>query len=230
MEYMDVDFERILVQGKRLGNSYQTGKIDCNSPVLCDDLVYKFFLQSPTKKERLILQLEKLHLRYLSKIRGLFMANGKKGYIYEYSISPLLADKLRSSISFQDRLRYIEELIKTRSILDQNGLTYFDYHSANILAGNDIEMIDVDSIKSNRINNRVAIDRYFIELLVSIFMNFDITFNDDNSYLYDLFYRFFNGSINMFDNEFDMDTIYDTFLKMNIGDALELQSEVKRTA
>lgn len=230
MEYQTVDYETLLMYGKKLGNKYQEKDNDCNSPILYDGLVYKFFLQLPTRKEKLILQLEKLHLKYLSEIRGLFIANGKKGYDYKYSTSPILTEKLGTDISFSQRLKYIDGLITTREILDQNGLSFFDYHSANFIAGDDIQMLDIDSIKSNKVNNRTVIDRYFLELLLSIFMNFDISFNEDNSNLYAIFYKFFNGEINFYSDEFDMDAIFNNLVKMNIGNAEELRSEVIRAA
>ncbi len=230
MEYKEIDYETLLLYGKRLGNKYQEKDDNCNSPILYDGLVYKFFLQSPTIKEKLILQLEKLHLKYLCEIRGLFIANGKKGYDYIYSPSPILADKLRTDISFEQRLRYINGLITTRKVLDQNGLSFLDYHSANFLAGDDIQMVDIDSIESNKANNRTVIDRYFLELLISIFMNFDITFNEDNSNLYALFYRFSNGAINLYSDDFDIETIFNNLAKMNMEDADELRSEVMRAA
>lgn len=61
-------------------------------------------------------------------------------------------------------------------------------------------------------------------------MNFDISFNEDNSNLYAIFYRFFNGEINFYSDEFDMDAIFNNLVKMNIGDAEELRSEVIRAA
>lgn len=230
MEYIDIDLKTILEKGKRLGSKSSNKNADLSAPILYDGLVYKFFLQSPTRKEKLILQLEKLHLKYLSKIQGLFRTTERRGFIYQYSTSPLLAEKLGTNISFQDRLKYISGLIATRNILDQNGLLYFDYHSENFLAGKDIEVIDIDNIISNRISNRVAIDRYFIELLLSIFMNFDISINGDNSYLYDLFYKYFDGNINLYGDEFDMDSILNIFAKMNEEDALELQNEVLKVS
>lgn len=79
MEYIDIDLKTILEKGKRLGSKSSNKNADLSAPILYDGLVYKFFLQSPTRKEKLILQLEKLHLKYLSEIQGLFRTTERRG-------------------------------------------------------------------------------------------------------------------------------------------------------
>ncbi len=58
-------------------------------------------------------------------------------------------------------------------------------------------------------------------------MNYDISFNGDNSYLYGLFHKFFAGKINLYSDEFNIQDIFDKLVSMSLSDAENLREEVK---
>ncbi len=70
--------------------------------------------------------------------------------------------------NFSKRLNYINGLVITNEELMNNGLIYFDYHSANFVAGNNIRFLDNDSIKPNTMANITRTNQYLIELMLSI--------------------------------------------------------------
>lgn len=226
MEYVDVDYDKLSTFGTKLSNSYQEKKDFKTAPILYDGLVYKFLWKGIKKKEQILLQLKQLELEYLVKLRNFFNARGNIGYIYEYDKSPLLSDVLKSSISLDKRFKYIQGLLTTHNILAREGLVYFDYHSANVLAGPNIRLLDIESIIRTTINNIVAIKRYLLELMISIFINKDLTFNADNSYLYELFAKFFDEYDAFFGIDFSLDKFFEKILAKTSGDAEELRADV----
>lgn len=196
-------------------------------PILFDGNVYKFFNSEEKDLAKILLMLEKLKLRYLSIIKGFIKENGSiKGYVYEYDDSPLLKDVLWA-LPQKRRFTYILQIILTDKALKKNGLTYFDWHTANILAGGSIRLIDIDSIKPRDILSESDISYYLFELLISIYIKYDITFNKDNSDLYGLFSLYFDMPELLIREEIDFRKLFARMLKRD-SSYEELREDVRQ--
>ncbi|MCM1052829.1 MAG: hypothetical protein NC483_02490 [Ruminococcus sp.] len=226
MTYIDVDYNELHERGKILGNPYQEGKDIHMAPILLDGYVYKPFLNGAKKKEKLIELLKKLNWEYLASIIGIY--HDHRGYVYEYNANNLLKDALKSYVEFDRRLEYMDQILRTDEFLVDKGLTFFDYHSANILVGKSICLLDEDSIISANSNNRRRIKEYLLELMISIFINYDLTFNGDNSCYYGLLVKFFNDPTLVDRYDIDLRNLFDKMTKKTSGEIEELKEEIIR--
>ena len=162
----------------------------------------KELLKDKKKKEELILKLDKLNLKYLINIKGMLrVQNRTEAYLYQYEKGELLKKYLERDEPFLERWKLIEEIFLTDKALVREGLTYFDYHSANLVVNQDIKFLDIDSIIKITRFNRNKIKRFLLELIVSIYINFDLTFNWDNTHYLGILSEFLD--INCYD-ELDM--------------------------
>ncbi len=224
MTYIDVDYEELERRGKLLSNPYQQGKDLSGAPILLDGYVYKPFLKSAKKKEKMIELLKELNWQYLSHIIGIY--NDHRGYIYKYNPNNLLKDALKSYIEMDKRLTYLDQILKTDEFLVSNGITFFDYHAANVLIGESICLLDEDSIIKANNNNRQRIKKYLLELMVSIFINYDLTFNGDNCCYYELLAKFFNDPSLIDGYDLDLRNIFDKMLQKTSSEVDELQDSI----
>ncbi len=223
MNYVEENYDEIKEKGIALKNAYQG--VGSNPPILYNGLVYKPFTTKVRKKEKLILQLEKLNLEYLAKIRGIFTYKGKvQGYMYQYVQGKLLRDWLEKDMPFDIRQKLIEELVLTDETLISNGLNYFDYHTANMLVRDDIKLIDIDSITKINIYNRLCTKRFLFDLIISIYANYDITFNQDNVPYLGIMSDFLD--INCYD-ELNFNEILNALFKKSNGEDRVLRERIK---
>ncbi len=223
MEYIEKSYEDIAKLGARLGNPYQD--MGSRPPILYNGLVCKPFLKNRKKKEKLILKLDKLNLNYLINIRGILKINGKaEAFLYEYERGALLKKYLEQEEPYKERWKLIEEIFLTDEALVKEGLTYFDYHTANLIVNKDIKFLDIDSIIKITRFNRVKIKRFLLELIVSIYINFDLTFNWDNTHYLGVLSEFLD--INCYD-ELDMLKIINALYNKHMGEDIELRERIK---
>lgn len=224
MEYINVDYQALQERGKVLSNPYQEQKIITASPILLDGYVYKPFVTGVKKKEKMIELLKKLNWDYLARIIGLY--HDHKGYVYQFSNKPLLKDALTKYIEVDRRLKYIDQILRTDEFLVSNGVTFFDYHSANILVGKSICLLDEDSIKAVNSENRRRIKEYLLELMLSIFINYDLTFNGDNSCYLELVASFFDDYTILDSYDLQLRQIFDKMLNKSSGEIEELRGDI----
>lgn len=225
MENFQVQYKELLKEGKVLKPSYKKFGSDYGFPVLKDGLVYKP-LES-NFQVRLILEFAELGLKNLVKIRGLY--NGNQGYVYEYD-EPLLKVKLGEMIKLEQRLKWIYDLIVTHEEFLKRGYLYYDYHSENVIGSDDIKLLDIDGAKDiNSVNpTKRHADSYLLELLFSIFVNYDFTLQGDNSNLYVLF-RFFLGQVNLIpESDLNFLEIFEKMTQKSAGEIDEFREEIIR--
>lgn len=226
MIYKDYSYEELVILGTILKSPYIAEHRSIKHPILFDGNVYKFFPRKNKNCEKILLLLEKLELKYLSKINGFIGSNDRcGGYFYQYDASPLLKDELEN-ISQNQRLIFIMELIYTHHFLKERGLIYFDYHTANVLVNTSIRLIDVDSIVPKYQVRELEIDYYLFELLISIYLKYDLTFNKDNSNLYSLFASFFEMPEIIRGENLNFLELFDAMVKKN-HDFKNLREDVK---
>ncbi len=209
--------------GVGLFNPYQDEGL--KPPILYKGNVYKPFLKGLKKKEKLILKLDKLNLDYLLNIKGMLKVNGQvEAYFYKYEEGKLLKKYLEDDEPFIERWKLIEEIFLTDKALVKEGLTYFDYHTANLVVNQDIKFLDIDSIIKLTSFNRERIKRYLLELIISIYINYDLTFNVDNTVYLGILSDFLN--INCYE-EIDIEKIINVLFNKNQGEDKYLKERIK---
>lgn len=227
MKYFDVDYDALFRNGKSLkkGNVLEQRKF--NVPILLEGVVYKPFRFEEDKKARIILELEKLRLKHLVHVKGL--SRDGKCFLYDYEAHRVLAKKLREDVSLDKRLNWIRDIIATHEELKVNNLLYVDYHSGNFLAQQEITFLDVDSIEYLRGDTLLkVIEEFLLELLISIYVNYDLTSCDDNCDLYYLFSEFFNYYEIIRRNKLDFWWLFEEMLKKSGGEIEEFRQDIKR--
>lgn len=218
-----MSYDKIAKLGVSLSNPYQD--ISYKPPILYQGIVYKPFLKSLKKKEELILKLDKLNLKYLINIKGMLrVQNRTEAYLYQYEKGELLKKYLERDEPFLERWKLIEEIFLTDKALVREGLTYFDYHSANLVVNQDIKFLDIDSIIKITRFNRNKIKRFLLELIVSIYINFDLTFNWDNTHYLGILSEFLD--INCYD-EVDIEKIINALYVKNKGEDKYLRERIR---
>jgi len=115
------------------------------------------------------------------------------------------------------------------NITSHNSADVYAKMQYDSVLGDDYTFYRTSVVTNNEVGALVATDLCLV-LSIPSEGNFDITFNEDNSNLYALFYRFSNGAINLYSDDFDIETIFNNLAKMNMEDADELRSEVMRAA
>ncbi len=230
MTYREIQ-EKELEQFSSLEDLEQINTKKDSKVFIIGDTVYKLLLRGAKKKEKILLKAMSLELKYLTRIRDFITRNGKVyGYTYDYDQNPLLREALLGEISIQQRLKYIEEILTTNNALRDSNLTFYDWHSQNVLAGEHVKLIDIDDIRNSTPSINSNADYYLFDLLVSIFINTDLTFNDDNSYLYNLLSSYFNESSILDHDTPNFDRIYNAMTSSSPNMINDLEQEVRRLA
>ena len=103
-----------------------------------------------------------------------------------------MKDYLETYHPLSERLNYISEIIKTHEALLQADLTYIDYHSGNFLMDKQVIFIDIDSIINKNAFSFHYIQEYLFTLILSLFLNYDITDTPDLAPYYNILCSYFN--------------------------------------
>lgn len=225
MEFLTIDSKTLENEGQILKPPFKYQNESKPLPILLNGLVYKPFSKKDSEKAwqiELITKLEKLAIKQLAHIKGLY--NNNFGYVYYFNSDPVLYNALNCYIALEKRLRWIHDLIEVYIKLNEHGLKYFDYHSSNILVGDSITLLDIDGIK--RKFNARELAEYLLELLVSILINFDLTSNYSNFKLYELFSKFFNEPKILSEENLDFMKLFDCIVSKNTGEVTEFREDV----
>ena len=219
MNYEELRFIDIKKVGQKLGNKRLA------YPVLYKGIVYKTFdvqkdyfklSELYREKERLMLTLDKLNLKYLTKVRSILTNKNKPyGYTYEYNDSPIMKDYLETKHNLKTRLTYISEILETHEKLLAANLSYIDYHSGNFLMDKEIIFIDIDSIIDKNTFKAKYIKEYLFTLIISIYLNYDLTSTVDLAPYLDILSDYFDTSL----YDFDLLDLHKVFEEMLTKDA-----------
>jgi len=228
MEYLPVDYEALKQRGKNL-SSYKM--IHEDTPILLDGMVYKIFEEYFDDEKASVFDfLERWDSPFLMKILYLLVSNNSViGYAYSFDKTPTLKKQLNTSLPLEKRLLYIRELLDVDRWLTQRGLLYSDYHSDNFLACEHIRYLDLESIMKSTMLQRQWVEGYLLELIMSIYLNYDITARPDNSNLRLHFLQFLGDSClaNIGDN-IKFDDIFENMSRKTSGEVFEFRTLAKK--